>query len=42
MTWFDKIKDLLGVSVALLAAVLSLITTVMQRKDRQRAAYREM
>jgi hypothetical protein len=42
MTWFDKIKDLLGVSVALLAVVLSLITTVMQRKERQRAAYREI
>jgi hypothetical protein len=42
MTWFDGIKDLLGISIALLAVALSLITTIMQRKERQRAAYREI
>jgi hypothetical protein len=42
MTWLNGIKDLLGISIALLAVALSLFTTIMQRTERQRAAYREI
>jgi hypothetical protein len=42
MTWFAGVKDLLGIGIALLAVALSLITTIMQRKERQRVAYREI
>jgi hypothetical protein len=42
MTWFAGVKDLLAIGIALLAVALSLITAIMQRKERQRAAYREI
>jgi hypothetical protein len=42
MNWFEAPKDLIAVSIAALAVVLSLITVVLQRRQQQRAAYREI
>jgi hypothetical protein len=42
MTWFAGIKDLLAICIALIAVVVSLITIIMQRRESQRAAYREI
>jgi len=42
MNWFEASKDLIAISIAALAVVLSLITVVLQRRQQQRAAYREI
>jgi hypothetical protein len=42
MNWFQSSKDLLAIIIAMLAVIVSLVTVVMQRKQAQRAAYREI
>ena len=42
MNWFQSSKDLIAVIIATLAVALSLVTVFMQRRQEQRAAYREI
>ena len=42
MNWFQASKDLIAITIAALAVVVSLLTIIMQRRQGQRAAYREM
>jgi hypothetical protein len=41
MNWFQSWKDLLTIAIAALAVVVSLVTVILQRRQGQRAAYRE-
>jgi hypothetical protein len=42
MNWFQASKDLIAIAVAALAVAVSLITVILQRRQGQRAAYREI
>ena len=42
MNWFQSSKDLIAIIIATFAVVVSLVTVYMQRKQEQRAAYREI
>jgi len=42
MNWFQHWKDFLTITIALLAIALSLVTVLLQRRQQQRAAYREI
>jgi len=42
MNWFQASKDLIAITIAALAVVVSLLTVILQRRQGQRAAYREM
>lgn len=42
MNWFQSSKDLIAIIIATFAVVVSLVTVIMQRKQAQRAAYREI
>jgi hypothetical protein len=42
MNWFQASKDLIAITIAALAVVVSLITVILQRRQEQRAAYREI
>jgi hypothetical protein len=42
MNWFQSWKDFLTLAIAVLAVVVSLITVILQRRQGQRAAYREI
>ena len=42
MNWFEQIKDVLGIALATLAIALSLLTVVLQWRQHQRDAYRQM
>jgi hypothetical protein len=42
MNWFQSSKDLIAIAIAALAVVVSLVTVALQRRQAQRAAYREI
>ena len=42
MNWFQTSKDLIAITIAALAVVVSLVTIILQRRQAQRAAYREI
>jgi hypothetical protein len=42
MNWFQSSKDLIAIIIAALAVVVSLVTVTLQRRQAQRAAYREI
>jgi hypothetical protein len=42
MKWFQDWKDLAGITIAALAVVVSFVTVLLQRRQQQRAAYREI
>lgn len=42
MKWFQDWKDLLAITIAALAVVVSFVTVLLQRRQQQRAAYREI
>jgi len=42
MNWFQASKDLVAVAIAALAVAVSLVTVILQRRQQQRAAYREI
>ena len=42
MNWIYSSRDLIAIIIAALAVVVSLITVIMQRRQEQRAAYREI
>jgi len=42
MNWFQSSKDLIAIAIAALAVVVSLVTVILQRRQAQRAAYREI
>jgi len=42
MNWFQASKDLLAIAIAALAVVVSLVTVILQRRQQQRQAYREI
>lgn len=42
MNWFQSSKDLVAIAIAALAVVVSLVTVTSQRRQAQRAAYREI
>ena len=42
MNWIHSSKDLIAITIAALAVVVSLLTVILQRRQGQRAAYREM
>src|SRR5215469_14972133 len=42
MNWFQTSKDLIAITIAALAVVVSLVTVILQRRQEQRAAYREI
>jgi hypothetical protein len=42
MNWFEQFKDILGVGLATLAIALFLLTVLLQRRQRQRDAYRQI
>jgi hypothetical protein len=42
MNWFQSSKDVITITIAALAVVVSLITVILQRRQMQREAYREI
>jgi hypothetical protein len=42
MNWFQASKDLIAITIAALAVAVSLVTVILQRRQAQRAAYREI
>lgn len=42
MNWFQSWKDSLTIAIAALAVAVSLVTVILQRRQGQRAAYREI
>jgi hypothetical protein len=42
MNWSQSSKDLIAIAIAALAVVVSLVTVILQRRQAQRAAYREI
>lgn len=42
MKWFQDSKDLIGITIAALAVAVSFVTVLLQRRQQQRAAYREI
>jgi len=42
MNWSEQFRDLLGIALATLAIVLSLVTVLLQRRQHQRDAYRQI
>jgi len=42
MDWFTQTKDLLGIVIATLAVILSLVTVLVQKRQQQRDAYRQL
>jgi hypothetical protein len=42
MDWSEQLKDVLGVALATLAIALSLLTVLLQRRQHQRDAYRQI
>jgi hypothetical protein len=42
MNWSEQFKDVLGVALATLAIALSLLTVLLQRRQHQRDAYRQI
>jgi hypothetical protein len=42
MNWFQSSKDLIAIAIAALAVLVSLVTVIFQRRQEQRAAYREI
>jgi hypothetical protein len=42
MNWFQSSKDLIAIIIAAVAVVVSLVTVILQRRQGQRAAYREI
>ncbi|BCB73697.1 hypothetical protein Pflav_001070 [Phytohabitans flavus] len=39
MAWFDSVKDLVGISLALLAVIVSLVTVLISRRREQASSY---
>ena len=42
MHWLDQSKDLLGIVIATVAVILSLVTVLTQRRQQQRDAFRQI
>jgi hypothetical protein len=42
MGWFSQVKDLIGIMIATFAVILSLTTVLIQKKQQQRDAYRQV
>jgi hypothetical protein len=42
MQWLDRSKDLVAVAIATVAVILSLFTVVVQKRQQQRDAFRQM
>ena len=42
MKWFQNWKDLLSITIAAVAVFVSFVTVLLQRRQQQRAAYREI
>ena len=42
MSWFGEPKDLIAIMIATLAVILSLVTVLVQKRQQQRDAYRQI